>query len=79
MSAEIQIKNLRKLYPKGVEALGGLDLEIKKGQLFALLGPNGAGKSTLIKIMTTLLRKDSGDFFIGGVNPEIRSWIKIVF
>lgn len=72
MTAEIQIKNLRKTYPGGVEALKGIDLEIGQGQLFALLGPNGAGKSTLIKIMTTLTRKDSGDFYIRGLNPETR-------
>jgi ABC-2 type transport system ATP-binding protein len=72
MTAEIQIRNLRKTYPDGVEALKGIDLEIGTGQLFALLGPNGAGKSTLIKIMTTLTRKDSGDFSIGGLNPETR-------
>lgn len=72
MTADIQIKNLRKTYPGGVEALKGIDLEIGQGQLFALLGPNGAGKSTLIKIMTTLIRKDSGEFSIGGFHPETR-------
>jgi ABC-2 type transport system ATP-binding protein len=70
MDVEIQIKNLRKKYPNGTEALKGINLEIDKGQFFALLGPNGAGKSTLVKILTTLIRKDSGDFTIGGINPE---------
>ncbi|MDD4192882.1 MAG: ABC transporter ATP-binding protein, partial [Mangrovibacterium sp.] len=70
MSAEIEIKHLQKKYPNGVEALKGIDLEIGKGRLFALLGPNGAGKSTLVKIMTSLIRKDSGEFRIGGMNPE---------
>ncbi|OFX97664.1 MAG: hypothetical protein A2W90_17350 [Bacteroidetes bacterium GWF2_42_66] len=70
METEISIKNLRKKYSNGTEALKGVDLEIQKGQLFALLGPNGAGKSTLVKIMTTLIRKDSGDFSIGNINPE---------
>ena len=70
METEISIKNLRKKYPNGAEALKGVDLEIRKGELFALLGPNGAGKSTLVKILTTLVRKDSGDFSIGNICPE---------
>lgn len=70
MAAEIQIQNLFKKYPNGTEALKGVTLEIKKGQFFTLLGPNGAGKSTLVKIMTTLIQKDSGSFTISGINPE---------
>lgn len=70
MAAEIQIQNLFKRYPNGTEALKGVSLEIQKGRFFTLLGPNGAGKSTLVKIMTTLISKDSGAFHIGGVNPE---------
>jgi len=70
MIIEIQVKNLKKKYRNGTEALKGIDLEIKKGQFFALLGPNGAGKSTLLKIMTTLIKKDSGEIFIDGINPE---------
>ncbi len=70
MITEIQIQNLYKTYPKGAEALKGVSLEIKKGQFFTLLGPNGAGKSTLVKIMTTLVVKDSGTFLINKVNPE---------
>jgi ABC-2 type transport system ATP-binding protein len=70
MVAEIQIQNLVKKYPNGTEALKGVSLEIEKGQFFTLLGPNGAGKSTLVKIMTTLIPKDSGSFTISGINPE---------
>ena len=73
METEISIHNLTKSYPNGTEALKGIDLEIKKGEFFTLLGPNGAGKSTLIKIVTTLLHKDSGEFLIGGINPELKS------
>lgn len=72
MIAEIHAKNLKKKYPNGVDALKGITLEVKKGQLFAVLGPNGAGKSTMIKILTTLTKPDSGDFEIGGVNPHNR-------
>ena len=71
MTAEIQIRDLSKRYPNGTDALKGICLEIKKGQFFTLLGPNGAGKSTLVKIMTTLIQKDSGSFAISGINPEI--------
>lgn len=71
MSAEIQIHELFKRYPNGTEALKGISLEIQKGQFFALLGPNGAGKSTLVKILTTLIDKDAGDFIISGNNPEM--------
>ncbi len=63
----IKIKNLRKSYKK-VKALKGIDLYVKKGELFALLGPNGAGKTTTIRIINGLTRKDSGEVFINGVN-----------
>jgi len=70
MTAEVKIQNLVKRYPNGTEALKGVNLEIQKGDFFALLGPNGAGKSTLVKIITTLIKKDSGHFLINNVNPE---------
>lgn len=70
MEAEIRIQNLVRRYPNGTEALKGINLDIGKGQFFTLLGPNGAGKSTLVKILTTLIRKDSGRFTLSGLNPE---------
>lgn len=70
MTAEISVQQLFKKYPNGTEALKGVSLEIPKGQFFTLLGPNGAGKSTLVKILTTLISKDSGNFQISGINPE---------
>ena len=45
----LEIKELRKTYPGGVEALKGINLEVQAG-MFGLLGPNGAGKTTLMKI-----------------------------
>lgn len=71
MNAEIIFKNITKKYAKGPEALKGINLEVRKGELFTLLGPNGAGKSTLVKIATTLIRKDSGEFSVGGKNPDL--------
>jgi ABC-2 type transport system ATP-binding protein len=49
-----------------VEALAGIDLEVKSGELFGLLGPNGAGKTTLIKILTTLLLPTGGEACVNG-------------
>lgn len=63
----LEIKKLRKKYGN-FEALDGLDLEIKKGELFGFVGPNGAGKTTTIKIITGLLKPDSGTVRIDGVD-----------
>lgn len=56
----LEIKALKKTYKGDVEALRGVDLEIKPGQFFGLLGPNGAGKSTLIHSITGLVVPTSG-------------------
>ncbi|MBU5591277.1 ABC transporter ATP-binding protein [Clostridium sp. MSJ-4] len=56
----IYVKNIVKRYKNGVEALNGLSLTVKKGEIFSLLGQNGAGKSTLINILTTYLEPTSG-------------------
>lgn len=59
MSA-ICIENMEKTYRNGVQALKGISLTVKNGEIFTLLGENGAGKSTLINILTTYLRPTSG-------------------
>ena len=64
----VEIKNLKKTYSNGVEALKGIDLEIKKGDLYALLGPNGAGKSTTIGILSSLITPTSGAVHICGLD-----------
>ena len=56
----LQIENLHKQYDK-FEALKGVDLNIKKGEIYGLLGPNGAGKSTLIKCISGLEKTTSGE------------------
>ena len=60
MTNALEIKDLRKIYATGVEALKGIDLVVEEGDFYALLGPNGAGKSTTIGIITSLVNKTAG-------------------
>ena len=62
----LDITDLVKRYPTGVEALCGVSLQIKPGELFALLGPNGAGKSTLIHCTTGLAQPTGGSIEVFG-------------
>ena len=62
----IEIQGLTKTYDNGFEALKGVDLDIRKGEIFALLGPNGAGKTTLISIVCGLVNKTAGTVRVGG-------------
>ncbi len=69
----IQVKGLQKSYEK-LHVLKGVDFDVEKGCIFALLGSNGAGKTTIIKILTTLLKQDSGTATVNGfditTNPD---------
>lgn len=56
----IRVENIVKRYKNGVQALSGISLTVKKGEIFSLLGQNGAGKSTLINVLTTYLEPTSG-------------------
>ncbi|MFT6642354.1 MAG: ABC-2 type transport system ATP-binding protein [Flavobacteriaceae bacterium] len=62
----ISIRGLTKTYNGGHEALKGIDLEIREGEILALLGPNGAGKTTLISTICGLVRPTSGTVSVGG-------------
>ncbi len=62
----LSIKNLKKTYKNGVNALKGVELTVKQGDFFALLGPNGAGKSTVIGIVCSLVTKTSGQVEVFG-------------
>ena len=57
---QIRINNLSKVFDNGFEALKNINLDIKKGEIFAMLGPNGAGKTTLISIICGIVRLSSG-------------------
>ena len=60
MQTIISVKNLSKTYASGFEALKNINLEIRKGEIFALLGPNGAGKTTLINIICGIVNPSKG-------------------
>src|SRR4030081_399129 len=60
MQPIVSVSNLSKTYATGFQALKNVDLEIRKGEIFALLGPNGAGKTTLIGITCGIVNPTSG-------------------
>jgi ABC-2 type transport system ATP-binding protein len=66
--AGIWARGLRKRYGDRT-ALDGFDLHVRPGTVCGLLGPNGAGKTTAVRILTTLLRPDSGEAFVAGFDP----------
>ena len=65
MEKAIEINNLSKLYKNG-RGITDINIDIHKGEIFGFLGPNGAGKTTAMKIMTGLIKPDSGDVKILG-------------
>ena len=64
----LSIRGLTKVYPSGTEALKPLDLDIRRGEIFALLGPNGAGKTTMISIVCGIVTPTSGEVLVDGKN-----------
>ena len=64
----LEVRELRKTYSNGVEALKGVSLTVQPGDFYALLGPNGAGKSTLIGVISSLVNATSGDVNVFGVS-----------
>ena len=80
---QIIIKNLSKVYKNGFNALKTINLNIKKGEIFAMLGPNGAGKTTLISIICGIVKPSSGKVTVDGFDiiddyRETRSRIGLV-
>ena len=64
----LSIRGLRKTYGTGTDALKSVDLDIRRGEIFALLGPNGAGKTTLINIVCGIVTPSSGEVLVDGKN-----------
>ena len=62
----IDVRQLRKTYPGGIEAVKGIDFQVIAGEVFGLLGPNGAGKSTTIGMLTTTIAPTSGSARVAG-------------
>ncbi len=73
--AVIEVRGLRKSYD-GVEAVAGIDLEVRAGEIFAFLGPNGAGKTTTVETLEGYRCRDAGDVSVLGVDPATagRDW-----
>ena len=71
MQPAIVVQGLRKTFGRQT-VLDGLDLEVRRGEVFALLGPNGAGKTTTINVLTTLVRPDAGRATICGIDVASR-------
>ena len=80
---QIAINNLSKVYKNGLTALKNINLNIKKGEIFAMLGPNGAGKTTLINIICGIVKPTGGEIAVEGFDiiddyRETRSRIGLV-
>ena len=73
MQPIIEIRGLEKTYASGFQALKGVDLDIRRGEILALLGPNGAGKTTLISIVCGIVRATSGSVTVDGHDIR-RDW-----
>jgi ABC-2 type transport system ATP-binding protein len=66
LESVISIRGLSKVYASGLAALKNIDLEIRRGEIFALLGPNGAGKTTLISVICGIVNPSSGTVLADG-------------
>jgi ABC-2 type transport system ATP-binding protein len=71
----VEVSGLRKSY-RGTVAVDGVDLQVRRGEVFALLGPNGAGKTTTVEILEGFRRRDAGEVRVLGVDPQHagRNW-----
>jgi ABC-2 type transport system ATP-binding protein len=80
MSAIVQVRDLKKTYDDGLEALKGVTLDIEEGEIIALLGPNGAGKTTLISTICGITSPTSGEVTVGGhdINRDYRAARKLI-
>jgi ABC-2 type transport system ATP-binding protein len=70
--AAIEVRDLRKHYG-GFEAVRGIDIAVRRGEVFGLLGPNGAGKTTTVEILEGYRERSGGDVRVLGHDPSVRS------
>jgi D-xylose transport system ATP-binding protein len=71
-ASALELRGIRKSFGH-VEALRGVDLDVRRGEVHAVMGDNGAGKSTLLKVAAGVVRPDAGEVRIGGVQVELDS------
>ncbi|MBM3665574.1 MAG: ABC transporter ATP-binding protein [Actinobacteria bacterium] len=69
-SPAVLARGLRKAYGSRV-AVGGIDLEVRRGECFGFLGPNGAGKTTTMRMLACLSERDAGELAVLGMDPDI--------
>ena len=72
MKTDLTISNISKIYPNCI-ANDNISLQFKSGKIYALLGENGAGKSTLVKILSGIIRPDSGEVFLNKIKIKLNS------
>ena len=70
MEWAVEVENLQKTYPGGIEAVRGISFTVAPGEVFGLLGPNGAGKSTTIGMLTTTIKPTAGVARLAGFDVE---------
>jgi ABC-2 type transport system ATP-binding protein len=77
--AAVEVQGLRKSYD-GLEAVRGVDFEIRAGEVFGLLGPNGAGKTSIVEILTGYRHRNAGTVSVLGVDPARapQSWRELI-
>src|SRR3954452_2048615 len=68
----VRVRGLRKSYDGAVQALDGVDVDVRRGELLAILGPNGAGKTTLVEILEGHRAADAGEVSVLGHDPARR-------
>ena len=65
----VETQALGKRYPRGIVAVAGLDLRVRRGEVYGFLGPNGAGKTTTLRMLVGLIRPTSGRARVLGAAP----------
>jgi NitT/TauT family transport system ATP-binding protein len=71
MTALVSLRGVSKSFDSGLQAIGGLDLEVNRGDFLSLVGPSGCGKSTALRIIAGLLQPTSGAVMFGGAKPKV--------